>query len=66
MIRTPIKPTEKYIRGRVSFHEDQARWFGEHGQTSLEVWARSVADEWREKLPAKTKGANPNELPSVH
>jgi hypothetical protein len=47
---TPARPTEKYILGRISFHEDQARWFTEHDQPALAIWARSIAAEWHKKL----------------
>jgi len=45
----PEHPTEKYIQGRISFHESQAEWFDLHDK-KLAVWARSVADSWRKKL----------------
>ena len=64
MILTPARPTEKYIRGRIAFHESQARYLAEHDQMELARWAHSVAEEWRKKLPLPiTAGSSPGEPP---
>jgi len=52
MISTPSRPTEKYILGRLYFHETQAEWFSDHGQDALAVWAASCVDMWRGRLEA--------------
>lgn len=49
----PENPTEKYMRGRISFHQSQAEWFDDHDQPALAKWARSVVEEWKGKLAAK-------------
>ena len=46
----PEHPTEKYIIGRISFHESQARWFTDHDQNALATWARTVVEKWRKRL----------------
>jgi cyclopropane fatty-acyl-phospholipid synthase-like methyltransferase len=49
----PEHPTEKYMRGRISFHQSQAEWFQQHDQITLAKWARDIAETWRRKLDAK-------------
>jgi hypothetical protein len=46
----PEHPTEKYMLGRISFHESQAEWFFQHDQITLAAWARSVAEMWSKRL----------------
>jgi hypothetical protein len=48
----PARPTEKYILGRIRFHEDQASWFRDHNEPKLAAWSQSIADTWRNKLEA--------------
>jgi hypothetical protein len=47
----PARPSEKYIEGRIAFHESGEEWYLEQGQTSLASWAAKMAAEWRAKLP---------------
>jgi len=49
-MNTPAHPTEKYILGRLDFHESQAEWFDRHEQPTLAAWAKAEAEVWREKL----------------
>ena len=49
---TPAHPTEKYILGMISFHESQTEWFTQYGQTTLAEWARSITEDWKNKLQA--------------
>lgn len=48
----PARPTEKYILGRISYHESQVQWFADHNLPSLAKWARSMVETWQEKLEA--------------
>jgi hypothetical protein len=48
----PDRATEKEIRGLISFHESAAEWYAQHDQPTLEIWARTRAAAWREKLQA--------------
>lgn len=52
MLIEPEHPTKEYMLGRITFHESQAQWFAEHGQTQLATWARSIVESWRGKLKA--------------
>lgn len=56
----PEHPTEKYIMGRISFHESQAVWFQQHDQTWLADWARKIVAGWREKLEQRSPNGRSN------
>jgi len=49
----PEHPKEKYIQGRISFHETQAVWFQQNDQIKLADWARAETERWRAKLREK-------------
>ena len=55
MIAEPLHPTERYIEGRISFHQSGAEYFAHHGQTQLAQWARTQVARWSEKLDAMKK-----------
>lgn len=55
----PAHPTEKYIEGRISFHEAGAEYFERNGQTQLAKWSRGLVTKWSEKLDALKKVREP-------
>jgi len=42
--------TEKFARGRFTFHESQAAMFRMRGQTQLTAWAEGEAKYWLAKF----------------
>lgn len=46
----PTHPTQRYIEGRVAFHESGAEWYNRQRQARLAAWSREQAAVWRAKL----------------
>ena len=45
------RPTEKFIRAQIEFHEAGLEWYRLHCQSLLAAWSQQQVDEWRAKLP---------------
>jgi len=52
MIAEPSRPTEKYIEGRLEFHQAGAAFYARHCQSELAAWSLLQAQVWAEKLAA--------------
>ena len=49
----PEHPTEKYIEGRIAFHESGAEYYISHDQKELAAWSKEQAEKWRAKRSAE-------------